>query len=43
MSAGLRPLALRANNFRGLGGEHALELGPGLTTLVGANGSGKSS
>jgi DNA repair exonuclease SbcCD ATPase subunit len=34
---------LLAENFRGLGGEHCLNLDRDLTVLVGKNGSGKSS
>lgn len=39
----LRPLAVRVVNFRGIVAEQSLELNPGLTVLVGNNGSGKSS
>lgn len=39
----IRPVALVAENFRGLGGEHALDLDRDLTVLVGRNGAGKSS
>ncbi len=37
----IRPLSLSAENFRGLGGEHSLDLGRAL--LVGKDGAGKSS
>jgi energy-coupling factor transporter ATP-binding protein EcfA2 len=39
----IRPVALLTENFRGLGGEHRLDLDRDLTVLVGNNGSGKSS
>ena len=39
----VRPVALRVENFRGLGGEHSLDLDRDLTLLVGKNASGKSS
>ena len=39
----IRPVALLVENFRGLGGEHSLDLDRDLTVLVGKNGSGKSS
>jgi len=39
----IRPLALLVENFRGLGGECALDLDRDLTVLVGKNGAGKSS
>jgi hypothetical protein len=39
----IRPVALLAENFRGLGGEHSLDLDRDLTVLVGKNGTGKSS
>jgi len=42
-SPSIRPVALRVENFRGLGGEHSLDLGQDLTVLVGKNASGKSS
>jgi DNA repair ATPase RecN len=39
----IRPVALLVENFRGLGGEHSLDLDRDLTVLVGKNGAGKSS
>jgi DNA repair exonuclease SbcCD ATPase subunit len=39
----IHPVALLSENFRGLGGEHTLDLDRDLTVLVGNNGSGKSS
>ena len=39
----IRPVALLAENFRGLCGEHSLDLERDLTMLVGKNGTGKSS
>ncbi len=39
----IHPVALLAENFRGLGGEHSLDLDRDLTVLVGKNGTGKSS
>ncbi|GMQ76744.1 MAG: hypothetical protein BMS9Abin01_2037 [Gammaproteobacteria bacterium] len=39
----IRPVALLVENFRGLGGEHSLDLDRDLTVLVGNNGTGKSS
>jgi DNA repair exonuclease SbcCD ATPase subunit len=38
-----RPVGLLIENFRGLGGEHCLDLDRDLTVLVGKNGTGKSS
>ncbi len=39
----IHPVALLVENFRGLGGEHSLDLDRDLTVLVGKNGTGKSS
>lgn len=39
----IRPMALLAENFRGLSGEHTLNLERDLTVLIGSNGAGKSS
>jgi len=39
----IRPVGLLIENFRGLGGEHSLDLERDLTVLVGKNGTGKSS
>lgn len=42
-SSVVRPVALRVENFRGLGGEHSLDLDRDLTLIVGKNAAGKSS
>ena len=42
-SFSIRPVALWVENFRGLGGEHSLDLDRDLTVLVGKNATGKSS
>ncbi|MCP5058393.1 MAG: AAA family ATPase [bacterium] len=39
----IRPVALSAENFRGLAGEHSIDLDGDLTVLIGRNGAGKSS
>ena len=39
----IRLVGLRAENFRGLAREHALDLDRDLTVLIGRNGTGKSS
>jgi len=39
----IRPVGLLVENFRGLGGEHSLDLDRDLTVLIGKNGTGKSS
>jgi len=39
----VRPIALLAENFRGLSGEYSLDLDRDLTVLIGKNGTGKSS
>ena len=39
----IRPMALLAENFRGLCGEYSLDLERDLTVLIGDNGAGKSS
>ena len=39
----VRPISLSVQNFRGLRDSHQLSLDRGLTLLVGANGTGKSS